>query len=158
MFFFCLFEIHLLGFFFFFQAEDGIRDADVTGVQTCALPISEAAALARRRFQGVGAGLPAAMARARACDQGEARSRRERNRYVRGGVFGIRRHARRADRRRARLAERGESLCDGPNAAAFAGDRRDGRMEAMSDCKSPCEGCDFNSFASIMVPQILYER
>src|SRR6266498_2412417 len=25
---------------FFFQAEDGIRDADVTGVQTCALPIS----------------------------------------------------------------------------------------------------------------------
>src|SRR3989442_8941156 len=29
----------LLIFFFFFQAEDGIRDADVTGVQTCALPI-----------------------------------------------------------------------------------------------------------------------
>src|SRR6266498_1618929 len=28
---------------FFFQAEDGIRDADVTGVQTCALPISLAA-------------------------------------------------------------------------------------------------------------------
>src|SRR3989442_6908551 len=27
--------------YFFFQAEDGIRDADVTGVQTCALPISE---------------------------------------------------------------------------------------------------------------------
>src|SRR3989442_3383488 len=26
--------------FYFFQAEDGIRDADVTGVQTCALPIS----------------------------------------------------------------------------------------------------------------------
>ena len=26
--------------FFFFQAEDGIRDRDVTGVQTCALPIS----------------------------------------------------------------------------------------------------------------------
>src|SRR3989442_5403611 len=26
--------------FIFFQAEDGIRDADVTGVQTCALPIS----------------------------------------------------------------------------------------------------------------------
>src|SRR5437773_11167877 len=25
---------------FFFQAEDGIRDRDVTGVQTCALPIS----------------------------------------------------------------------------------------------------------------------
>src|SRR2546430_13227280 len=30
---------HCLGFFFF-QAEDGIRDLTVTGVQTCALPIS----------------------------------------------------------------------------------------------------------------------
>src|SRR2546429_2158507 len=28
-------------YFFFFQAEDGIRDVAVTGVQTCALPISE---------------------------------------------------------------------------------------------------------------------
>src|SRR5256886_15721605 len=27
-------------YFFFFQAEDGIRDLTVTGVQTCALPIS----------------------------------------------------------------------------------------------------------------------
>src|SRR2546427_6006087 len=27
------------GIFFFFQAEDGIRDLTVTGVQTCALPI-----------------------------------------------------------------------------------------------------------------------
>src|SRR2546425_8710331 len=27
-------------FYFFFQAEDGIRDKLVTGVQTCALPIS----------------------------------------------------------------------------------------------------------------------
>src|SRR5256885_9227919 len=30
---------------FFFQAEDGIRDYKVTGVQTCALPISSLAAL-----------------------------------------------------------------------------------------------------------------
>src|SRR5439155_17034347 len=29
-----------LFFFFFFQAEDGIRDGHVTGVQKCALPIS----------------------------------------------------------------------------------------------------------------------
>src|SRR2546429_9595758 len=28
-------------FFFFFQAEDGIRDVAVTGVQTCALPICQ---------------------------------------------------------------------------------------------------------------------
>src|SRR5215510_15640908 len=32
--------------FFFFQAEDGIRDGHVTGVQTCALPISFSGALA----------------------------------------------------------------------------------------------------------------
>src|SRR3989442_11938711 len=36
--------------FFFFQAEDGIRDADVTGVQTCALPIHPGA----RRFRRSG--------------------------------------------------------------------------------------------------------
>src|SRR2546430_12570627 len=29
-----------IAYFFFFQAEDGIRDLTVTGVQTCALPIS----------------------------------------------------------------------------------------------------------------------
>src|SRR5882762_10644698 len=29
----------MMGVFFFFQAEDGIRDSSVTGVQTCALPI-----------------------------------------------------------------------------------------------------------------------
>src|SRR5437667_9228324 len=34
---------------FFFQAEDGIRDRDVTGVQTCALPISTASAVAYAR-------------------------------------------------------------------------------------------------------------
>src|SRR5207249_5344914 len=30
---------YILFIFFFFQAEDGIRDRNVTGVQTCALPI-----------------------------------------------------------------------------------------------------------------------
>src|SRR6266403_4278071 len=43
-------------FFFFFQAEDGIRDLYVTGVQTCALPISVLA----QRVQGhLGAGVEA---------------------------------------------------------------------------------------------------
>src|SRR5699024_1716002 len=32
--------LYISFFFFFFQAEDGIRDRNVTGVQTCALPIS----------------------------------------------------------------------------------------------------------------------
>ena len=31
--------VFCIWFFFFFQAEDGIRDIGVTGVQTCALPI-----------------------------------------------------------------------------------------------------------------------
>src|SRR5229473_6728676 len=35
-----MFLLLFIFFFFFFQAEDGIRDKLVTGVQTCALPIS----------------------------------------------------------------------------------------------------------------------
>src|SRR5690606_40249694 len=42
-------------FAFFFQAEDGIRDFHVTGVQTCALPISDAAAAAARARELVAA-------------------------------------------------------------------------------------------------------
>src|SRR5256884_2867283 len=38
--------------FFFFQAEDGIRDVAVTGVQTCALPIS-ALQLSARHLDGI---------------------------------------------------------------------------------------------------------
>src|SRR2546425_11841585 len=40
---------YIFFFFFFFQAEDGIRDKLVTGVQTCALPISARAASHGRR-------------------------------------------------------------------------------------------------------------
>src|SRR6478672_8567921 len=40
---------YVLCLFFFFQAEDGIRDLIVTGVQTCALPIFEGQHL--RRWQ-----------------------------------------------------------------------------------------------------------
>src|SRR5436309_4197625 len=39
---FCFYVLVFFFFFFFFQAEDGIRDFHVTGVQTCALPISDA--------------------------------------------------------------------------------------------------------------------
>src|SRR2546429_4508700 len=38
--------------FFFFQAEDGIRDVAVTGVQTCALPILGSQDMERRHFLG----------------------------------------------------------------------------------------------------------
>src|SRR6266849_8239089 len=37
--------------FFFFQAEDGIRDPLVTGVQTCALPISSQRELPNRKHK-----------------------------------------------------------------------------------------------------------
>src|SRR5690606_40892188 len=37
-------------FFFFFQAKDGIRDFHVTGVQTCALPISIVDLVRRERM------------------------------------------------------------------------------------------------------------
>src|SRR5215467_9946318 len=46
-----------LVFCFFFQAEDGIRDYKVTGVQTCALPICAGGGKPR---QGVGPGVAAA--------------------------------------------------------------------------------------------------
>src|SRR2546429_8565980 len=43
--------------FFFFQAEDGIRDVAVTGVQTCALPISYDIGIQKRVLSGAGVNL-----------------------------------------------------------------------------------------------------
>src|SRR2546430_7931955 len=61
----------VLFFFFFFQAEDGIRDLTVTGVQTCALPISKHGGprtfAARCSFGGNGSDLFAQHARSRKC-------------------------------------------------------------------------------------------
>src|SRR5439155_14297675 len=53
--------------FFFFQAEDGIRDGHVTGVQTCALPISfsTSSGCARRRPRGRSSASNAPTSRAR---------------------------------------------------------------------------------------------
>src|SRR5215208_7291229 len=46
---------HAFLLFFFFQAEDGIRDGHVTGVQTCALPIStDVRFLAERKLRPLG--------------------------------------------------------------------------------------------------------
>src|ERR1035437_9478905 len=78
-------------FFFFFQAEDGIRDIGVTGVQTCALPIlwrhlvpGSAAHAGNRRAHGAGRntrrGRPAGARARRALDL--CRSRARRNRIV----------------------------------------------------------------------------
>src|SRR5207245_3686146 len=54
--------------FFFFQAEDGIRDATVTGVQTCALPSMEETHASRRFRKVRGMGQLEAIARAVAVD------------------------------------------------------------------------------------------
>src|SRR5690606_39335682 len=71
--------------FFFFQAEDGIRDFHVTGVQTCALPISR-----RRRWCGW-PGWRRRRAR-RAAPRGPAAPASwEAPRSVRGGLDGLER-------------------------------------------------------------------
>src|SRR5205823_10603515 len=44
--------VDILFFCFFFQAEDGIRDKLVTGVQTCALPILQNAAYDHAYYHG----------------------------------------------------------------------------------------------------------
>src|SRR2546429_4100258 len=49
------------GCFFFFQAEDGIRDVAVTGVQTCALPISNGATYLRDAVYLAGGATPDAL-------------------------------------------------------------------------------------------------
>src|SRR3989441_8973643 len=50
-------------FFFFFQAEDGIRDKLVTGVQTCALPILVGIGEVWRHLPLIPAGFPSSFAR-----------------------------------------------------------------------------------------------
>src|SRR5207253_4719134 len=79
--------------FFFFQAEDGIRDGHVTGVQTCALPISPQPTIPTRA--GVFTRPPRASARARRASAVRHRARVRRSRP-----------ARRAATRRRRSEER----------------------------------------------------
>src|SRR5690606_40087866 len=53
--------------FFFFQAEDGIRDFHVTGVQTCALPIWMAARISSSCSSAPGSAADCAVRLARRC-------------------------------------------------------------------------------------------
>src|SRR3712207_7746684 len=64
-------------YFFFFQAEDGIRDIGVTGVQTCALPIC-GSPFAARPESGVQSKQPngTAVAGPGGGEQGEAKTKR----------------------------------------------------------------------------------
>src|SRR5688572_31187460 len=72
---FCV-SFYYLFFFFFFQAEDGIRDLTVTGVQTCALPISRCRSPSPRdRRRPSSRRAPAARRAARPSRSGTRRSR-----------------------------------------------------------------------------------
>src|SRR3712207_6770679 len=84
--------------FFFFQAEDGIRDIGVTGVQTCALPISPA--LTAGCCEGR---IPSPTAPGKRGRRARARSSGTR----RGGPRGARAPRPPAPRRRERAARRG---------------------------------------------------
>src|SRR6266478_6148776 len=75
----------IIYFFFFFQAEDGIRDLTVTGVQTCALPISPFAASAARTPIQDPIGYRSRRPRVRAGRRG---LRRRSRRHVRPGALG----------------------------------------------------------------------
>src|SRR5947208_7770982 len=59
--------LHLIRSCFFFQAEDGIRDDLVTGVQTCALPIFQRLQSAKKQLPGL---------QTRVCDVSKAASRK----------------------------------------------------------------------------------
>src|SRR2546430_2901603 len=67
------FEVCIVFCFFFFQAEDGIRDLTVTGVQTCALPIfirlDEIQPGKSKSFEEARADLEAQLRRDRATDR-----------------------------------------------------------------------------------------
>src|SRR2546422_4881118 len=89
--------LHRVVFFFFFQAEDGIRDVAVTGVQTCALPILD------RRNMDVSAWRPRNASRA-ASSPGRSRRSSGTAQSVEGGGGGGRRRRRiLSDRLRARI-------------------------------------------------------
>src|SRR5437763_2388759 len=84
--------------FFFFQAEDGIRDTSVTGVQTCALPISTGWQTSRHSDRGNPAvgGLTKAWPRRR-----RRRKPRLQRQPLRNAVIGVDDHlAQRSEERR----------------------------------------------------------
>src|SRR5690349_24662111 len=77
---------------FFFQAEDGIRDLYVTGVQTCALPISQSGTLRRSSFEPH-------RVRQRRARSARARRRRHRTAAERRRRLRVRQHRRSEERR-----------------------------------------------------------
>src|SRR5437016_9510560 len=102
--FFVLFSYLFIFFFFFFQAEDGIRDWSVTGVQTCALPIS--ARIEGGNTQGERRGLAERVAHGRSLPAGGAGAARQSARRRRTGEGA----GRQTPRRLAGRAQGGEAV------------------------------------------------
>src|SRR5690606_40749497 len=99
-------------FVFFFQAEDGIRDFHVTGVQTCALPICPTCPHRRARARG---GRSRRRARRRCRRRRGLPGLRRRNRPT--GSSGRLRRPRPRQIGRASCRERGESAVGGGGAS-----------------------------------------
>src|SRR5437879_9183250 len=94
-------------YYFFFQAEDGIRDTSVTGVQTCALPISR-----RRRAERADGGERGSRGAAGQRSARELAGRPHRVRPARADAAGLRAADARGDRVLAgRSAEIGRASC-----------------------------------------------
>src|SRR5687767_15259643 len=77
----CFSEFYIIVCYFFFQAEDGIRDKLVTGVQTCALPISTRTGSSRPVGSGRGGPWPSRTAEEGSVGTHEARNRQLVERY-----------------------------------------------------------------------------
>src|SRR5262249_59897682 len=110
-------------FFFFFQAEDGIRDWSVTGVQTCALPIFQGfhdAPFAAQMFGGAGREYrwkygtkreTFAKISSKARKHAANNPRSEERRVGKGGEVGGRRMNKKKRRRESREQENGARQC-----------------------------------------------
>src|SRR5438270_5016653 len=104
----CKVDYYVSLYIFFFQAEDGIRDLTVTGVQTCALPICRGAGLCPGREDARLGRLP----RGHRLGRGDRQAAAETDRVRRPGD-GPGLLARRQEIGRASCRERGESWVGG---------------------------------------------
>src|SRR5215467_646099 len=112
--FFLLRKRECMSFVFFFQAEDGIRDYKVTGVQTCALPISRARRPTSRGVSGL-------QARHRGASRAHRQCRPRDRRAAPGELGPVSRRAPREARRAARAA----GLVAASDAAGAVGEPRE---------------------------------
>src|SRR5690348_5723795 len=149
----------LIVFVFFFQAEDGIRDGRVTGVQTCALPISGAInSLWRKRHGGADTRLArqgrARWPRPRREDRRPRAARRRHGRHLYGPAphgrrSGGRRHrgGRRHSRRQPAVRRADDGVSQDSGAAQGGGRRRHYRRRRRCHARRGRRGLEANGRA-----------